>query len=147
MRSARRSTELLGMHFRILIASAVALVALALGVAAVTASSSTRNTLYSQLQRPASTHQVELALATDRASLPNHLSLKLPVDAARVTVSFSMPSMNMWNGLSGTLVPTGRGTYSMNVPVLGMPGTWMMQFHVVPRSGAAYTVSVDKQLR
>ena len=134
------------MHFRLWIASAVALVALALSVAAVTANSSTRNSLYSQLQRPATSHQVAVALATNRAGVRNRLSLKLPADATRVTVSFSMPSMNMWNGLTGTLVRTGDGTYSMSVPVLGMPGTWLMQFHVVPRAGAAYTVSVDKQL-
>ncbi len=135
------------MHFRIWIASAVAIIALALGVAAVTASSSTRTSLYSQLQRPAITHHVELAFATNRASLPNRLSLRLPDDAARVTVSFSMPSMNMWNGLTGTLVPSGHGTYSMRVPVLGMPGTWLLQFRVAPRAGAAYTVAVDRQLR
>jgi hypothetical protein len=106
------------MHFRVWIASAVALVALAISVAAVTAgSSTTRNSLYSQLQRPAMTHHAAVALATNRAGVRNQLSLQLPVDAKRVTVSFSMPSMNMWNGLTGTLVRTGHGTYSMSVPV------------------------------
>ncbi len=134
------------MHFRLWIASAVAVVALAFGVAAVTAGSTTRNSLYSQLQRPAMTHQVEVTFATNRASVRNRLSLKLPADAARVTVSFSMPSMNMWNGLTGTLVRSGQGTYSMSLPVLGMPGTWMMQFHIVPPHGAAYTVAIDHRL-
>ncbi len=133
------------MQLRIWIAAGIALVVLAIGVAANTTSS--RTSLYSQLQRPATFARATATFASDRAGVPNRLALRLPLDGARVAVSFSMPSMNMWNGFTGTLTQTGRGTYAMTVPVLGMPGTWLIQFHVAPRAGRPFTVTVDKQLR
>ncbi len=128
------------MHFRIWIAAAVAVLALAIGVAAATSGSGT--SVYTQLQKPAT---FAPHLSPNRASAPNRLTLQLP-PGARVTVSFSMPSMDMWNGFTTTLTETAHGTYTANVPVLGMPGSWRMQFRVAPRGGAPYTVNVDDRL-
>ena len=135
------------------ITGGIALVpALAIGGLAATASSQTRGSVLRQLERPAAV--VRPAPAVDaragKAAItagglrfvvrmtPNHaavhdrLSVAVsaggrPVAGARVSVSFSMPAMDMWSGLTTQLPASGPGTYSATEPILGMPGVWQLR--------------------
>jgi nitrogen fixation protein FixH len=135
------------------IGAGIALVpALAIGGLAATATSQTRGSLLHQLERPAAV--VRPAAAVDaragRAAVtagglrflvsmsPNHAAVRdrltivvsargRPVARARVSISFSMPAMNMWSGLTTQIPASGPGTYAATEPILGMPGVWQLR--------------------
>lgn len=66
-----------------------------------------------------------------------------PVDGARVTLSYSMPSMNMPSVLNRTLTGAGSGVYhSSPAPALQMPGDWLLRFRIVPAHGRPLAVAL-----
>lgn len=127
-------------------AGALLAVAALILIAGVISSTGTRSALMSQLQRPAAPGQLQsfsatvhsgpvrasLVLGVNRASSPDRAHLTLttsggkPVTGARVTLSYSMPSMSMWRVYSSTLRPdAGKpGSYSATEGALGMAGRW-----------------------
>jgi hypothetical protein len=139
------------------------------GALAITAATSGRVSVYSQLQRPASfsaasvgpgpvatsidaqPYQVKVTASPNKASRNNRLSVVItrggrPLDAARVTVTYSMNAMNMFNVFTGKLAQTARGTYSATQPVFGMPGEWDLRFDVTPAHGARMTLAVADRM-
>jgi hypothetical protein len=154
------------------IAGGIALVpALAIGGLAATASSQTRGSLLRQLERPAAV--VRPAPAVDaragRAAItagglravvhmtPNHaaahdrLSVVVsaggrPVAGARVSVTFSMPAMDMWSGLTTQLPASAPGTYSATEPILGMPGVWQLRVTIGAPGRPATSFLVNDRL-
>lgn len=94
---------------------------------------------------------VGLRLTPNVASRPNELTLVLrrggtPVSGARVSVAYSMPSMNMSDVYSSRLSQTAAGTYGASQPVFGMPGTWQLRFTVAPQHGAQFTVVTNDRM-
>ena len=88
-----------------------------------------------------------VALGPNRASVANRLAIRLtdhgrPVSGARVRVSFSMPSMGMWNAYTAVLTPAGAGRYAGTVPVLGMAGQWQLRIDVAARLSGTSPVTV-----
>ena len=70
-----------------------------------------------------------------------------PVDGARVTLSYSMPSMNMPSVLSRILAGAGAGAYhSSPAPALEMPGDWLLRFRIVPAHGRPLAVALTDRL-
>ena len=70
-----------------------------------------------------------------------------PVDGARVTLSYSMPSMNMPSVLTRTLTGAGSGVYhSSPAPALHMPGDWLLRFRIVPAHGRPLAVALADRL-
>jgi hypothetical protein len=65
---------------------------------------------------------------------------------ARVKVSFSMPSMNMWKAYTTVLKPAGIGRYESTVPVLGMAGHWQLRVKVSPRASSAFSVTITDRM-
>lgn len=154
------------------IGAGIALVpALAIGGVAATASSQTRGSLLRQLERPAAVVRPAAAVDAEggRAALsagglrflvrmtPNHASVHdrltigvfaggRPVAGARVTVSFSMPAMNMWSGLTTQVPATGPGTYSAAEPILGMPGVWQLRVTITAPGRPATSLLVNDRL-
>jgi hypothetical protein len=159
MGAGRNAGALVCMHFNrktrrvyAVIAAAVASVA-TIGILAVAASSQTRNGLLAQLEQPATpakaavgtgelkvqvgarSSRIALRVSPDRARVRNALSVRVtqrgrPLNGARVTVTFSMPAMDMWRVFTSQLSPTRNGTYAATEPVLGMAGTWRLNVHV-----------------
>jgi YtkA-like len=150
---------------------AAGLLAVVLAIAALGGGGgvSQRATVYQQLQRPATfasrsvgpgpvstalqAHGYTLAvrLGPNRASLRNALAIVLrragrPVSGARVTVTYSMPSMNMANVFSGRLAQSAAGTYTAEQPVFGMPGAWRLSFSVAVAGQAPVAVALDDRM-
>ncbi len=70
-----------------------------------------------------------------------------PVDGARVTLSYSMPSMNMPSVLMRTLNGAGAGAYhSSPAPALEMPGDWLLRFRIAPAHGRPLALAVADRL-
>jgi hypothetical protein len=152
-----------------MVASAVT-VLLGIGTLAATASTTSRHALIAQLERgavpPRATATqgfrvtrtssgprsfVVLALGPNRASVANNLHIRLtdhgrPVSGARVRVSFSMPSMGMWNAYTAVLAPAGIGRYAATVPVLGMAGRWQLRIDVAVSPDGTSRVTVTDRL-
>jgi YtkA-like len=92
-----------------------------------------------------------LALTPNRDHGPNQVWVRIsrggrPLTGARVTVAFSMPSMNMWNVYRASLAPAGAGRYLATVPVLGMAGRWRLGVGVVPSRGRSVRLAVTDRL-
>jgi YtkA-like len=92
-----------------------------------------------------------LRMTPNRASLRNEITTTVTqhgraVSGVRVTVTYSMPAMDMWNALQMTLVPAGGGGYRANEPVLGMPGIWQLRIMVAPPGARAFTVVVNDRM-
>jgi hypothetical protein len=140
------------------------------GIMAITAGGARRAAVYSQLERPATfshaavgptvaiasveakSFHANVSASPNRASSRNRLSIALtrggrPLDAARVTVTYSMDAMNMRNVYTGQLAHTAAGTYSAIQPVFGMAGVWNLRFHVTPAHGAPVTLTVNDRMR
>lgn len=170
MRGSARTAELRCVPLRIAhrarywIPAAFAAMMLMLGTATMLGGRPTRSSLLRSLQQPARSaatsvgqlsravrvrdYTLALQMAPNRAAASNRLTVRLtdgarPVTGSRVTVSFSMPSMNMWDAYSSPLRRTGRGLYSATVPVLGMPGLWRLSVHVARPGSRALDVAVD----
>jgi hypothetical protein len=152
-------------------AASISAAGLAIGTLAVTAGPPTRAALLQQLARPASfrpaamkvgpgpvntsalvgPYRVVVRLSPNRAGRRDALQLRLTragarSDHARAIVSFSMPSMNMWQVLTSQLRPGGRGVYAADEPVLGMPGTWQLSVRITPSDGVAFTLVLDDHM-
>jgi hypothetical protein len=70
-----------------------------------------------------------------------------PVDGARVTLSYSMPSMNMPSVLTRTLTGAGSGAYhSSPGSALEMSGDWLLSFRIVPMHGRPLAVALADRL-
>jgi YtkA-like len=155
---------------RVRVWAAVAVLPVAgVGALAATASTPSRRAVLDQLQtaaapaRPASGpgvrivhptrsgYAVVLSLAPNLASGPNRMSVRVtkhgrPLTGARVKLSFSMPSMNMWQAYTTVLTPAGLGRYEATVPVLGMAGRWQLRISVSPRACTAFPVTVTDRM-
>lgn len=128
-----------------------------------------RTGVLTQLQRPASAPPARVgpgpvnAVVTvagltvavhspvNHAAQPQALSLHLthvgaPVDGARVTVSYSMPSMNMPSVLTTTLHARGAGTYEMRSATLAMPGDWLLSVRIAPPRGRPVLVALADRM-
>ena len=144
-------------------------VLLAVGVLAATASTPGRSSVLRQLERPAThggvrvasgglkavlrgqRYRLALGLMPNRAAVRNRLSVQLsdhgrPLDGARVTVTFSMPVMNMWGALTTRLVPTGNGTYTTSLPVLGMAGSWQLRLNADAPGGVSISRTLNDRM-
>ena len=155
-------------------AAAIATAALASLVAvllvAAGSSGSSRAALLSQLERPAvfpraqvgpgpvravlaaGPYAVDLRIGPNHAPAHNTVSVRLTRDGrrvggARVTLSYSMPAMDMGDVLTNALPDRAGGVYSIREPVLGMPGVWVLRFRVQPATGGPFTVTVSDLLR
>ncbi len=128
-----------------------------------------RTDVLAQLQKPASVpavrvgpgpvnttvavagYTVALRTASNHAARPQLVTLRLsrpsgPLDGARVTVSYSMPSMNMPSVLSTTLPASGGGVYRARVTALEMPGDWLVSLRITPAHGRALLVAVTDRM-
>src|SRR5437588_5003596 len=131
------------------------------GVLAATANVQQRGSVLAQLERPArqvalpaslpaasigpgparvrirqGPYVLSLVLTPNRAAIRNHVTIALTengrgLSRARVNVSFSMPSMNMWQAFTSSLSQSGPGRYTSYEPVLGMAGVWRLRFQIV----------------
>ncbi len=138
-------------------------------VLALTNGSQSRGSLLAALQRPAllpvvsvgpgavdhvirsGPWTISLRRSPNTASLRNRVAVGItengrPLDGAAVTASYSMPSMDMWNGLRTELAPSGPGGYAVTEPVLGMPGVWQLRIAIAPRGARALTVVVNDRM-
>lgn len=84
-----------------------------------------------------------LRVAPNRASVPNRLALAVssagrPVTGAAITITFSMPAMNMWQVFAVKLAATSRGRYLAKMPFVGMAGGWRLDV-TVRRAGHRVT--------
>lgn len=143
---------------------------LLVGAIVATNGHSTRASVLAALQRPATmlnpplgktmllgrVHRgavsVVVRATPNRTSARNKLSVSLtagrrPLEGAAVTVSFSMPSMNMWGGLTNHLISAGGGTYVADEPVLGMPGRWQLRVQVKPIAAHPFAVVIGDLMR
>jgi hypothetical protein len=68
------------------------------------------------------------------------------VAGAQVSVSFSMPAMDMWSGLTTQIPASGPGTYSATEPILGMPGVWQLRVTINARGRPATSLLVNDRL-
>jgi hypothetical protein len=88
-----------------------------------------------------------LVIAPNRAAVRNRISVALtkrgrPVDGAQVTLTFSMPAMNMWNAFALQLAPSGDGAYSATEPVVGMTGLWQVRARATLAGASTFTFTV-----
>ncbi len=152
---------------------AAGLLAAASGVAVVTATAhpATRAGLLAQLERPAKaavaapkvtaahgravialpSGRIVVRMSPNRAAERNALSVAVtrrdrPIDVTGISVSYSMPAMNMWHVLTTHLAPAGSGRYAASEPVLGMAGTWRLDITARLPSGATIVVAVEDRM-
>lgn len=139
---------------------------LAIAILALTSSPSSRSQVLSRIQQPAISvapasvshrlhtvvsvrgYRLSLGLAPNRASVKDWVSVALgrhgvPLTGARVTVTYSMPSMKMWRVLTSRLEPTRPGAYVASQPVLGMAGRWQLSLEVAPKHSPAFHVTIN----
>jgi YtkA-like len=100
---------------------------------------------------PAGGDTLALRMTPNRASLRNEITATVTehgrtVDGTRVTVTYSMPAMDMWGGLQTALIPAGGGRYRANEPILGMPGIWQLRITVAPPGAHAFAVVVNDRM-
>jgi YtkA-like len=101
----------------------------------------------------AAAYRVQVLVTPNRAGVRNRVALAVskgdrPLTDARVTVTYSMPAMNMANVFTGSLRHDALGSYCALQPALGMPGAWQLRFEVTPRDARPFTVLVeDRMLR
>jgi hypothetical protein len=154
---------------RVLVAVPVALVAIVAGALAATAATPSRQGLMAALQRPAAQvapqstiaaytttasagrYRLQLRIGPNRATVANALSIRVteagrPVSGARVTVAFSMPAMNMWQGFTSRPAAAGAGVYRATVPIIGMSGRWRLRVSVERASAAPVSVSFSDRM-
>jgi hypothetical protein len=142
---------------RVLAVAAVLALSLG-GVVALTAPRAQRSALLAGLERPAQAlpvvvlghaHRLTLAASPNRASARNEILVRLGSRGrgARVTVSWSMPAMNMWHVLTSCLRPRGDGVYAAEVPVLGMAGDWRLYVRVIGAGAPPLGVDMRDHLR
>lgn len=91
-------------------------------------------------------------IPVNRASDPQVVSVSLTgpsgrVEGARVTLSYSMPSMNMPSVLTTSLASRGGGVYSARAAALEMPGDWLLSFRITPAHGRALLVALADRMR
>ena len=174
MAECARDGELEAVRFnvtRLWAGSAACAVAVLLGITALAASAGTptRRALLDQLQqaatpRPAPSgpglrvirragggYLVTVALTPNRPGGPNGVLVRLarngrPLTGARVTITFSMPSMKMWNAYTADLTVGDGGRYATTIPVIGMTGRWRLWVDIAPRVGTAFRVTVDDRM-
>lgn len=96
-------------------------------------------------------YRTRLVLTPNRASVRNRVALEISrggraLNGARVTLSYSMPAMNMSNVFMGHLRAGAGGSYGALEPVLGMPGAWELRLEVRPPHARAFTVLVDDRM-
>ena len=155
------------------VAAAVLAALLGLGALALSPTQG-RRALLDQLQRPAAPghstalanapaaaarfvrhsgtgYSVVVALTPNRVNGPIGMSIRVlrhgrSLTGARARVSFSMPSMNMWNVYGALLRPSAGGRYAAAIPVLGMAGNWRLRIDFKPRSGRPFDVVVDDHI-
>jgi YtkA-like len=150
---------------KLVIAGCALAAVLGVGALAATASPSSRQTLMSQLHRAARVsrgsgttlagvtrdgYRVTVLVTPDRVTAPDYLSVRVTrhgrvVRGAHVGIAFSMPSMNMWNAYSASLVATGA-RYSATVPVLGMTGDWQLRVRVHPPGTRGFAVVMPDRM-
>jgi hypothetical protein len=53
-----------------------------------------------------------------------------PLTGAEITITFSMPAMNMWQAFAVMLRATSRGRYAAKMPFVGMAGAWRLDVTV-----------------
>jgi hypothetical protein len=161
------------LRLRVWVAAAVLAALLGIGALALSPTQG-RHALLDQLQRPATPgrtaapghgpaaparflrrsgtgYSVAITLTPNRANGPIGLSIHVfghgrPLSNARARVSFSMPSMNMWNAYSAPLRASAGGRYAAAIPVLGMAGDWRLRIELTPRSGRPFEVVVDDRI-
>ncbi len=92
--------------------------------------------------------QVGIDISPNHAAQPQRVRLTLtgPLTGARVSISYSMPSMNMPSVLTAPLRPLGAGRYSARITPLVMPGDWLISFRIMPAHGRPLLVSVADQM-
>lgn len=124
-----------------------------------------RAALLSQLQRPATAWAVapapapfqrrlragpasiDLRIAPNRASVRNAISIVLGgTGRALASISFSMPTMNMWDAFELGLARDTAGSYSALMPAVGMPGLWRLRVRLARPGAAPVVVTVDDRL-
>ena len=96
-------------------------------------------------------YTVAVRAASNHATRPQPLTVRLssasgPADGARVTVSYSMPSMNMPSVLTAPLPAHGSGVYGARVKAMEMPGDWLISFRIVPAHGQPLTVPLTDRM-
>ncbi len=151
----RRIASILEHPFRLVSIAIVAFVQLGLAALAATATPPSVGDLLKQQQRPAvfpaasagpgrvqtsirvGHDRAGLTIAPNRATVRNAISVSItyrgrPVGDARITVTFSMPTMAMWNAFALTLAERRGGRYSASVPVVGMTGLWQLHVQITP---------------
>ena len=147
----------------------VVVVLFAIMAAAAIASTHARGSGVHHLQSPAATtsrragpgpiaaglsvapYWVQVLITPNRASVRNRVALAISrgdhaVTDARVTVTYSMPAMNMESVFTGPLRHDAHGGYGALQPVLGMPGAWEVRLKVTPRHARPFTVLIDDHL-
>ncbi len=103
-------------------------------------------TIVSATPMPIGHYRLRMAVTPNRAAARNRFAITVterghPVAGDTVTVTFSMPSMNMWQALTTQLEPVGNGIYAATEPVLGMAGSWQLSVRVT-RPGEAPVIAV-----
>jgi hypothetical protein len=160
---------------RLRVWAVAAVLAALLGLSALALSpTQSRHAVLDQLQRPATPspttglgpataaparfvrrsktgYSVAVTLTPNRANGPIGLSIHVlrrgrALSGVTAQVSFSMPSMNMWNAYGAALRPSAGGRYAAAIPVLGMAGDWRLRIELTPRSGRPFEVVVDDRI-
>ena len=101
---------------------------------------------------PAGDYRLGLRVTPNRAAAHNTVTVVLnrhgvPVRGARVTVVYSMPAMDMQDGLTSGLPATSGATYSVREPVLGNARLLDDAFRSAARSGRPFSLTVNDLLR
>ena len=99
----------------------------------------------------AAPYRAQLLVTPNRAGVRNRVALAIslgqrPVTDAHVTVTYSMPAMNMEDVFTGPLRHDEHGRYGALEPVLGMPGKWTLRLKVMPRHARPFTVLIDDRM-
>ncbi len=129
-----------------------------------------RATVLAQVERPASAptarvgpgpvrttvtvggYTAVVRIPVNRASAPQVLSLSLTgpsgrVTGARITASYSMPSMGMPSVLTTALAARGGGVYTSRAAAIEMPGDWLLSFRITPPHGRTLVVALADRMR
>ena len=96
-------------------------------------------------------YTVGVQIPSNRASRSQVVQVRLndsagPVNGATVTVSYSMPSMNMPSVLTTTLRAGAPGAYSSHEPALVMPGDWLLSLRITPSHGRPLSVALTDRM-
>ena len=96
-------------------------------------------------------YTVAVRAASNHAAQAQRLNMRLtsasgPLIGAHVTVSYSMPSMNMPSVLTAPLPAHGGGVYGARVKAMEMPGDWLLSFRIVPAHGQPFVVALTDRM-